>query len=564
MLTTLVIKDFAIISELELTFGSGMTVLSGETGAGKSIIINAMKLLMGGRASTDIVRTGAKEAVVEGLFTIESGRDHVKSYLEQLGVSVLDDEFVVRRTIPRTGRGHIFIGGTLQSVTTLREVMRQVMDISGQHEHVSLLDCNRHLAIVDRYAGIEKRVTAYGMAYHRYASLRREHELLKAQVEERARRLDFLNFEIEELENAGVKPGESERITQEMKRLDHATQWNQAVTQSVEALYENDDSVVTRLGTIIRELRGFTAYGSEVGRICGCLEDACGLIEDAARDLRGGGEQEYSQERMDELQNRLSVIDKLERKYRLRADELEGYCEKLRAERETLAVSDARGERLEGELSSLRTELEKQSKLLSIERAKASTRLEEEATSCLKLLAMEHARIYVQCENTGKFEDLKPTGGDSIEFLLQPNPGEEPKPLSKIASGGELSRVLLALKRVLVDKDEISTYVFDEVDTGIGGMTATHVANMLKEVSRQHQVFCITHLASIACYADTQYQVSKRVVGERTESHIVQLDETSRVMEIARMLGGSSITEKTRDHAAEMISGARNQELVSR
>jgi len=535
-----------------------MTVLSGETGAGKSIIINALKLLMGGRATSDSISTGAKEAVVEGLFTLERGREQVRPYLEQLGISVEDDEFVVRRTISKSGRGHIYIGGTLQSVTTLRELMKMVLDISGQHEHVSLLDSNRHLAIVDRFAGIEKQSASFGVVYHRYASLRRELDLLKAQVEERARRLDFLNFEIEELENAAVRPGESEEITKELRRLDHAAQWNQTLKVAVEGLYEGDESIVTQLGGILREVRSFSAFSTEIGRICSCLEEASGMIEDAARDLRNSGELEDSPEKLDLLQNRLATIDKLERKYRLKADELEGYCEKLRAERESLEVSDARSESLEGELAGLRKELEKQASLLSTKRANAASQLEEEATACLKLLAMQHARIYVHCESALAFENLKPSGADTIEFLLQPNPGEEPKPLAKIASGGELSRVLLALKRVLVDKDEISTYVFDEVDTGIGGVTATHVANMLKEVSSQHQVFCITHLASIACYADTHLQVSKEVVEDRTESHIKLLDASSRVMEIARMLGGPTITEKTREHAAELIAGAQS------
>ncbi len=563
MLTTLVIKDFAIISELELSFSSGMTVLSGETGAGKSIIINALKLLLGGRSTSDIVRTGSKEAVVEGLFTLDPGQSAVRTYLESLGVSLEDDEFVIRRTVPRIGRGRIYIGGTLQSVTTLRALMRSVMDISGQHEHVSLLDTGRHLAIVDRFAGLEGEVSRFGEVYHRYAGLKKERDELVAQVEDRVRRLDFLNFEIDELESADVRPGESDEVSRELKRLDHAAQWRQTVDHAVDGLYDSERSVTSQLGSIVRELRAFSSFDRDVARICESLTEAKSLVEDAAHDLRSGDEIEDSPERLETLQNRLAVIDKLERKYHVKADELQKYVESLQRERASLIVSDARTSELDRELDRLRDQLMKMSDQLGQKRLEAGKRLEAEATARLKLLAMEHAKVYVQCEHSSAFESMKSTGADNVELLLQPNPGEDPKPLAKIASGGELSRVLLALKRVLVEKDDVATYVFDEVDTGIGGATATNVAEMLREVSAHHQVFCITHLASIACYADSQFLVSKSVVDSRTESHITCLDETARVQEIARMLGGSAITQKTMEHAAEMISSARHSMVAS-
>lgn len=559
MLTTLVIKDFAIISELELSFGAGMTVLTGETGAGKSIIINAMKLLLGGRASSDIVRTGAREAVVEGMFTIEPGQALVRQHLTSLGIRFEDDEFVVRRTIPRTGRGHVFIGGTLQSLATLKELMRCVADISGQHEHVSLLDSARHLAIVDRYAGLEEACAQFAETYRQFAALKKERDHLVAQVEERARRLDFLNYEIHELETANIQPGESEAVSRELKRLDQAAQWKQTWHMALDGLYENDASVVSRLSSIIRDMRPFVAYDSEVERICACLNEAKNLIMDSVHDLRACDETDDSPERQAELQARLVTIDRLERKYRVKADALKNYCENLRHERESLVTSDTRCGTLDQDIKALQARLESMAMELGKKRHEAASKLEEEATNRLRLLAMEHARIYVQCETEPLFDHFRSTGAENVEFLLQPNPGEDPKPLSKIASGGELSRVLLALKRVLVDKDEVSTYVFDEVDTGIGGVTANHVAVMLKEVSCQHQVFCITHLASIACYADAQFQVSKSVIGDRTESHIVFLNEEARVLEIARMLGGPTITDKTMEHAAEMIAGSRCQ-----
>ena len=557
MLTTLVIRDFAIISELELHFDEGMSVLTGETGAGKSIIVSALGLLLGGRASTDIIRTGANEAVVEGLFTVDRTHAPTMAMLESIGINLDDDEFVVRRVIPRKGRGRIYIGGTLQTVTTLHDLMRTVIDISGQHEHVSLLDESKHLSMIDRYANLEDEVEAFSRKYADYSATRREYERLTATLSERTKKLDFLNYQIDELSAAKVQPGEADQIAEELRRLSNAESLQTALDAAVADLYDDESSIVSRLGVHIQALKRVSTGHDELSSVVEALSETMNAVEDAVHDLRRIHVEEASMSRMETLQERLSDIDRLERKYHAKGDELISLLKSLEDERDGLVLSDERIAELEKSLTSDRKHLESAARELSRKRQAAAHKLAKEATDGLHLLAMENASIDVSCHSCDTFESLKSTGADDIKFLLCPNRGEEARPLAKIASGGELSRVLLALKRALVEKDDVACYVFDEVDTGIGGQTATHVAQMLREVSRCHQVLCITHLASIASYADAHYRVSKSVVNDRTQSRIELLNESEREEEIARMLGGTSITAKTMAHAAEMIAQAR-------
>ncbi|MBO5753233.1 MAG: DNA repair protein RecN [Proteobacteria bacterium] len=557
MLTTLIIKDFAIISELELSFDEGMSVLTGETGAGKSIIISALGLLLGGPASADIIRTGADAAVVEGMFTIDHTHAPTLAMLESIGISLDDDEFVVRRVIPRKGRGRIYIGGTLQTVKSLRDLMRTVIDISGQHAHVSLLDDHKHLDIIDRYACLENDVEHFTQKYSHYASIRRERQELAASLDERTKRLDFLNYQIDELTAANIKPGESDQIDQELRCLSNAESLQTALDAAVADLYDDEASAITRLSMHISALRRAGAAQSEVLSIADTLSEATASIEDCIHDLRRIHVEDASPDRIEALQERLTQIDKLERKYRVKADDIQNLLKTLEKERDTLVLSDEKIITLDKEMTIEREWLTKAAAKLSQKRHEAAQTLAREATEGLHLLAMENAAIDVACQTAQNFDDFKSTGADDMTFMLCPNPGEAPRPLAKIASGGELSRVLLALKRALVEKDDVACYVFDEVDTGIGGQTAAHVASMLKEVSRCHQVLCITHLASIACFADAHFKVSKSVINERTQSRIELLNENERVEEIARMLGGTSITAKTIEHAAEMIAQAR-------
>ena len=557
MLTTLIIKDFAIISELELNFEDGMSVLTGETGAGKSIIVSALTLLLGGPASTDIIRTGADAAIVEGMFTVDHSHAPTLAMLEAIGISLDEDEFVVRRVIPRKGRGRIYIGGTLQTIKSLKDLMRTVIDISGQHAHVSLLDDHKHLNIIDRYACLENQVQNFTQRYNHYTSIKREKQKLAETLEERSKRLDFINYQIDELNNANIKPGEAEQVDQELKCLSNAENLQNALDKAVEDLYDDQASAITRLSIHIQALKRAGAAHPDVIHIANALSDATATIEDCVHDLRRIHVENASPARLEALQERLTQIDKLERKYRVKADDIQNLLKNLENERDTLVLSDEKIGKLEQEIKIEQDWLTKEAQKISKLRLQAAQKLEKEATDGLHLLAMENAAIHMDCHTTQNFNEFTQTGADTIQFMLCPNPGEDPRPLAKIASGGELSRVLLALKRALVEKDDVACYVFDEVDTGIGGQTAAHVATMLKEVSKCHQVLCITHLASIACFADAHFKVSKSVIHERTQSKIELLNENERVEEIARMLGGTAITAKTIEHASEMIAQAR-------
>lgn len=564
MITTLAIKDFAIISHLELHWGVGMTVLTGETGAGKSIVINAIKLLLGARASTDIIRTGAEEAIVEAVISLDGLHGpSVTGKLQEMGVDCSDGEFIVRRIIPRNGRGRIYIGGTLQSASILRELMRSIIDISGQHEHVSLLDTSKHLDIVDRFAGLETEVTVFSERYQAYRARLREREALAAELDERAKKLDFLNYQIDELRAAGIKIGEADEVAEMLKRLSNAEALLGIIQEAQSVLYDGDNAMISELGAQLTAIRRASLGDVRFANVCESLASAMSNLEEAVSDLRRVDVEEASGSKLEALESRLSVIDRLERKYRTRADEIPALKAKLEAERAELVLSDARIAELDKDISQDKVLLSTLATKLSDKREVAAKDLAQKATERLQLLAMASAEICISHEIHSEFEALRSTGCDSLEFLLAPNLGETPKSLAKIASGGELSRVLLAIKRVLVDKDEVACYIFDEVDTGIGGVTATNVAVMLKELSCRHQVLCITHLASIASYADAHYQVSKSIVSERTLTQIVELDEAARVAEIARMMGATALTSKTMEHAAEMLARAHAQADVS-
>lgn len=557
MITTLAIKDFAIISHLELHWGPGMTVLSGETGAGKSIVINAIKLLLGARASIDTIRTGAEEAVVEAVISLDGLHGPaVSERLQDMGVECSDGEFIVRRVVSRSGRGRVYIGGSLQPVSALRTLMRSIIDISGQHEHVSLLDTSKHLDIVDRFAGLEEEVLEFSEQYHAYRSKIKERDLLAAEFEERAQKLDFLNYQIDELTAAKICVGEADEVSDKLKRLSNAETLILVIQEALMRLYDGDNAMVSELGAQVTALKRATAGDERFENACENLVSAMASLEEAALDLRRIDIEDASASKLEALEQRLSVIDRLERKYRKRADELPAFKTQLESERSKLQLSDARVLALNKDIIQDEKQLLDLAEKLSNKRAIAAKDLAKKATECLQLLAMASAEIHIQHKQSSKSEALNATGQDSLEFLLAPNLGEVPKSLAKIASGGELSRVLLAIKRVLVDKDEVACYIFDEIDTGIGGVTATNVAFMLKELSCRHQVLCITHLASIASYADAHYQVSKSVISERTQTQIVKLDETQRVAEIARLMGATDLTSKTMEHAAEMLAKA--------
>lgn len=557
MLLTLNIRDFVIVSQLELDFTSGLVVITGETGAGKSIIINALKLLLGAKATTDMVRNGANEAIIQARFSIDKDSPQSQT-LQEIGVQTEDEEFIVRRVIQSNGRNRIYINNSLQTLTTLRETMRGVMDISGQHDHVSLLDPNKHLEILDRYADCEELLKQYKDLHKNFIAIKSEQTQLQNQLNDRAKRLDYINFQIEELQKFAPKIGQELLMEEELKQLAHAESIQCTINQCLDKLYDADDNMLSDLSKSVSELSRAQNLLQSLTPVVELLTQAQILIQEAVHSLRNIDLVQHDPKRIDALQSKLQIIDKLKRKFARSADELMPLLEQLCTERDELELSDERLRKVQTLRTQTRDQLLELALKLHQRRQTAASLLQTQASAILQDLAMQNASISVHCKMGTQEQDLRADGADNVEFFLSSNLGQEPKPLAKIASGGELSRVLLAFKRVLVIKDSVGVYVFDEVDSGIGGMTASNVANALLELSLHKQVLCITHLASIACHAEQHFQVSKSVVGDSTLSAIVELNQAQRVEEIARMLGGLRVTDKTLAHAADLLEQAQN------
>ncbi len=557
MITALIIKDFAIIERLELVLSEGMTVLSGETGAGKSIVIDALNLVLGGRASAEVIRHGSDEAVVEAVFYLGPGlREQLLPVLESSGVPC-EEELVVRRVIHRGGRGRAWLNAVLVPVQVLRAAMRAVVDISGQHEHVSLMDVGRHVTLLDRYAGHATQLAAYGTHYRRLREGLSRLTTLREACAARQARLTQLDEEIAALAAVAPETGEVARLEAELHELSHAEQLRAVAHQAIDVLYEREGSVTDRLHQTETELQRHARLAASLSTLGDQLATVRTLVTEAVFELRRFATLESDLGRIDWIQSRLALLERTQRRFLCEADALPAVLAQLQAEREALVSGDESVAALEkqiatdGELA-LRAAID-----LSQRRAAAAQTLEAAVERSLHDLAMERARFVVGFTGKQQVEDLGPHGLDQVEFLLAPNPGDPPRPLARIASGGELSRVMLAIKEVMADNDDVGTYVFDEVDAGIGGATATCVAAALKRVSANHQVLCITHLATIASFADHHFAVVKSSDGERALCSVAKLNEEERTREVARMLGGLTITTTTMDHAAELIDRAR-------
>jgi DNA repair protein RecN (Recombination protein N) len=562
MLSQLRIRDFAIIEEMAVEFGPGLNVLTGETGAGKSILIEALHLLLGGRARTDVIRSGAEEAAVEAIF--EPG-PRLAERLRRFDLEARDG-LLIRRVVSRGGKNRIAVNGSPLTLGLLEELALDLVDITGQHEHHSLLRTETHLEVLDDFGELWGGRQDAAQAYDRMVSLRREREELERDERERAVREDFLTFQVQEIRSAELQPGEEEALQTERARLRHAERLLAATAGGEEALYAADGAAASVLAKVERELSDLGAIDPELGTFVERLRTARLEVEDVARSLglyaRGLA---ADPARLAEVEERLALCARLKRKYGGTVEEVLATGEGLAAELERISSTGTRLATIDVELAAQEQTLAAACRTLSEARARAARRLEEGVTGELRSLAFEDAQFQVQQVQRPATEEgvtvlgarAGPKGIDRVEFLFAPNRGEEARPLSRIVSGGELSRVTLALKMVLAAGDPVGTYVFDEVDSGLGGGAGEVVGRKLKLVSRQRQVLCVTHLAPIAAFADRHYRVSKRVTGGRTISLVTELDEAQRTQELARMLGGVKVTDEARAHAREIIRSAR-------
>jgi DNA repair protein RecN (Recombination protein N) len=551
MLTDLFIKNFAIIDNLHVSFGPGLTILTGETGAGKSIIIDAVNLILGGRASADLIRSGEDEATVEALFDI-AGHTGIREALAAAGVEC-DDELLVKRTVSRSGRNRVFVGGGLSMTSVLAELARQLINIYGQHESQTLLKPDNHLRLLDDFGRLgplrDGFTELHGEYRHTLAEIRR----LKEGEEEAIRRIDLLGFQSEEIAKATLSPGEEEALEMERQLLAHAGKLLQNSRGAFEMLYSNDDALLGSLRRVIADVTEIGGIDPALKPVGEALDNAYFQLEDAALALRDyAAHIEADPDRLQAVDDRIDLLNRLKRKYAPTVAEILAY--KAGIDRELGALlnrEQARG--------GLEKALEEQEQRLGVKGAELSSArsvtviaLKEAMERELHQLAMKHAVFETSLE---RLTEPRSSGMERGEFLFSPNPGEEPKPLARIASGGELSRLMLALKQIHPESD-VPTLVFDEVDSGIGGATSALVGEKLKRVAARQQVLCITHLPQVAAFADHHYKVEKQVVGGRTVTMVTPLVGEERVSEMARMLGGVRITEKTLEHAREMIAEA--------
>ncbi len=552
MLTDLSIKNVAIIDNLQVSFSPGLTVLTGETGAGKSIIIDAVNLLLGGRASSDLIRTGEEEASVEALFQVEA-RPEVIQALTAAGIEC-DAELVVKRTVARSGRNRVYLNGSLATTALLAEVSRQLVNIYGQHEAQNLTRPEQHLLLLDSYAGLGGLRSRFASLHASFRETQSEIERLAAGEREAAQRIDLLAFQVEEIGTAKPVPGEEEELEQEHNLLAHGEKLLARSQSAYELLYDGEVTVLGSLRQVRSAIGDGAAVDPSLAPLMEAVDSAYAQLEDTALSLRDYASHiEANPGRLQAIDDRLDLLRRLKKKYGASIAEVLAFRDSAEQELDQLRNLDRSRDELEQRRTDIQAEMTLCGNELSDQRALAAKTFAAAVTRELTELAMPNAHLDVLLE---PLPEARESGLERGEFLFSANPGEAPKPLGRIASGGELSRLMLAIKQVHPESD-VPTLVFDEVDTGIGGATSALVGMKLRNVAARQQVLCITHLPQVAACADHHCRVAKGVVDGRTTTTVVPLDAEERIAEVARMLGGVKVTETTREHARELLAEGR-------
>lgn len=555
MLSNLYIENIAVIEKTSIDFKKGLNVMTGETGAGKSIVIDSINAVLGNRTSKELIRTGASSAFVSAEFTNLSEKTIAVIY--EAGFELEDGELLIQREISTTGKNKCRINGRPATVSTLKEIGVQLINIHGQHESYELMSPELHISYIDKLAGLESEIEAYQEVYKKYKKL--SAELKKATVDEseRERKIDLLKYQIDELEDADLRDGEYEELNEQKAVLQNSEKIIEAIMSSRALMNGDEESsgVLENLQEINSQLSDISEYMSEVEPINSRIESAIYELEDCLSELTGltdlvdtdGGS-------LDSIEERLDLIYTLGKKYGSTIKEMLDFLDKAKKELNALVMYDENREALIKECDKAYKEAEKLAKALSEKRRATSSEFADKVCEEMAFLDMPNVKLVVVQESC----ELNSLGCDNIEFLISTNPGEPPKPISKIASGGELSRMMLAVKNVLSDKDDIDTLIFDEVDTGISGSAAQKVGLKLREVSKSRQVLCVTHLAQIAAMGNSHFKISKSVRDEKTFTKVEELDHEGRKQELARIIGGTEMTKASLDYAEEMLRAGEN------
>lgn len=563
MLAQLTITDFAIIDSLSVSFSGGLNILSGETGAGKSIIINAVNLILGGRASPDLIRTGANKALVEALFQLPAESPLSKS-LDSMDIP-FNGEVLIKRTISKEGKSRVWINGSLGTVQMLSRLGPHLISVSGQNEHQLLLRPDNHLFILDDFGGLTKERITLNEFYRDYHALRERAEGLRGSLREEEERRELTQFQIKEIEGARLGPGEDSRLEAEKSRLMHAERLMDIVFKSYQALYEKEESVLSILSLLGKDMDRGVDIDPHLGHHKKQLESARVQLEDLALELRDFySKLKLDPNRLEEVEERLQLIRQLKKKYGPTIESILSFKEELSQRAYQLTQMKEELRRLGARLEEKKEALLNLATRLSLKRHEIAASFEKKVEEELHLLDMPGTRFRIRFGSPRPVggaisadmldSSLTPDGMDVLEFTISPNVGEDLRPLARIASGGELSRIMLALKTILARFGLVETLVFDEIDSGIGGATAATVGEKLRSLANYHQILCITHLPQIASCGETHFLVKKKVSRGRTRAFISSLDRESRINEIARLLGGRVISEKTLAHAREMLS----------
>jgi DNA repair protein RecN (Recombination protein N) len=551
MLRELRIENFAIIDHLELSFGAGLNILTGETGAGKSIIVDALELLLGARADLDQIRTGSDQAVVEAAIALPEKGKLRESLLIQ-GIQDPDEEdLILRRIISRSGKGRILVNGHLSTLTGLQEVGRVLVDIHGQHDHQSLLFTDHQLDLLDAYGKLLPLREQYTDWYQQWKTLKAELELLERLQQEKGQRLEYLKYQMEEIQSAHLQAGEDIALEQEREVLAHSQKLSQHAESAYQILHESEQSTLEGLLTIGGHLKEIFSIDSRFRETFTLWEAVLAQVKEVAGQLRHykSGIQ-HDPERLQQLEERLYLIGKLKKKYGSTLDEVLNHLLKLNQERSFLEHHEEKSAALQQTYGEKGEKVYELATRLTGMRTQTAKRFKVEMEKELKYLGMKQTEFLARID---PIDGLSEQGADKIDFLIATQAGEEPRPLSKVASGGELSRIMLAIKTILAEVDQVPILIFDEVDAGVGGAVAEAVGRRLKAIARTHQVFCITHLPQIAMLADQHYRVEKVSERGRSVTEVSKLDSSERVREIARMLGGQEITPITLQHAKELL-----------
>ncbi|EHQ6865104.1 TPA: DNA repair protein RecN [Listeria monocytogenes] len=556
MLQEMTIKNFAIIESLSLTFQEGMTVLTGETGAGKSIIIDALGLLVGGRGSADFIRHGEERLELQGLFALAEDNLACRNALIENGIDASDDMVVLERSLFRSGKNSCRINGKLVTTVLLRQIGSKLIDIHSQHEHQELMNEEFHLSLLDRFASdkIKPALTKYQTNFKEYQTIEKEWQNWTKNERELAQRLDMLRFQQQEIENANLQAGEEDRLLEQKNILANFEKLNENL-QGAYAAIQGEPGGLEFVGEAMRQMEAAASIHTDYKAVSEAISSSYYMLEDSMSQIRQSLDQlEFQPEELNQIESRLNDLNQLKRKYGKTIEDIIQYEQEISSEMEKLTDSESHVGHLETKLATLKAELTKQANILTEIRKKAAVTLEKQIKQELNHLYMEKAIFSVRFE-ANKME-LTDSGQDSVVFYMSTNPGEPLKPLAKIASGGELSRMMLALKTIFSRHQGITSIIFDEVDTGVSGRVGQAIAEKIYAVSVGSQVLCISHLPQVAAMANHHYYITKKVQNKRTTTSVTVLKGEEKVEEISRMIAGIEVTELTKQHAKEMIEQA--------